>query len=81
MAPRYDCIRGRYGYILNVYTVPKFRKNGISTELLKRLIEDAKKLNIDILNLHATKEGINMYLKAGFKPPIDPELELNLEYF
>lgn len=79
--PRYDCLHGRYGYISNMYTVPEFRKNGISTELLKRLIEDAKKLNIDILNLHATKDGIQMYRRFGFTDPIDPEIELNLNNY
>ncbi|NPV50261.1 MAG: GNAT family N-acetyltransferase [Candidatus Methanofastidiosum sp.] len=81
IAPRYDCLHGRYGYILNMYTIPEFRKNGISTELLKKLIEEAKKMNIDILNLHATKDGINMYRKFGFKDPIDPEIELNLNNY
>lgn len=76
--PRYDCLHGRYGYISNMYTVPKARRNGISTELIKKLIEEAKILNIDILNLHATKDGIQMYRRFGFTDPIDPELELNL---
>lgn len=81
IAPRYDCLHGRYGYILNMYTLPEFRRNGISTELLKKLIEEAKKLNVDILNLHATKDGINMYRRFGFKDPIDPEIELNLDNY
>lgn len=76
--PRYDCLHGRYGYISNMYTIPKARRNGISTELIKKLIEEAKKINLDILNLHATKDGINTYRKLGFKDPIDPEIELNL---
>ena len=81
IAPRYDCLHGRYGYILNMYTLPEFRRNGISTELLKRLIVDAKLLKIDILNLHATKDGINIYRRFGFTEPIDPELELNLDNY
>ena len=64
-----------------MYTLPEFRRNGISTELLKRLIVDAKLLKIDILNLHATKDGINIYRKFGFTEPIDPELELNLDNY
>ncbi|KYC45713.1 MAG: Acetyltransferase (GNAT) family protein [Candidatus Methanofastidiosum methylothiophilum] len=76
--PRYDCVHGKYGYISNMYTVPKARRNGISTELIKKLIEDAKKMNLDILNLHATKDGIKMYRRFGFKDPKDPEIELNL---
>lgn len=79
--PRYDCLHGRYGYISNMYTVPKARKKGISTELIKRLIEEAKILNIDILNLHATKDGIQMYRRFGFTDPIDPEIELNLNNY
>ena len=35
-------------------------------------------MNLDILNLHATKDGINTYRKLGFKDPVDPEIELNL---
>lgn len=79
--PRYDCLHGRYGYITNMYTIPKARKNGISTKLIKILIEEAKILNIDILNLHATKDGIKMYRRFGFKDPIDPEIELNLNNY
>ncbi|HII94530.1 MAG TPA: GNAT family N-acetyltransferase, partial [Candidatus Methanofastidiosum sp.] len=26
--PRYDCLHGKYGYISNMYTVPKARRNG-----------------------------------------------------
>jgi len=79
--PRYDCLHGRYGYITNMYTIQKARKNGISTKLIKILIEEAKQLNIDILNLHATKDGINTYRKLGFTEPIDPEIELNLNNY
>jgi GNAT superfamily N-acetyltransferase len=79
--PRYDCIHGRCGYISNMYTVPKARRNGISTELIKRLIEEARILDIDILNLHATKDGIQMYRRFGFTDPIDPEIELNLDNY
>lgn len=79
--PRYDCLHGKYGYISNMYTVPKARKNGISTELIKKLIEEAKILGIDILNLHATKDGIQTYRRFGFTDPIDPEIELNLDNY
>jgi len=79
--PRYDCLHGKYGYISNMYTVPKARRNGISTELIKKLIEEAKILGIDILNLHATKDGIQMYRRFGFTDPIDPEIELNLDNY
>ncbi|MDY1592100.1 MAG: GNAT family N-acetyltransferase [Methanofastidiosum sp.] len=79
--PRYDCLHGKYGYISNMYTVPKARRNGISTELIKRLIEEAKILGLDILNLHATKDGIKTYRRFGFTDPIDPEIELNLDNY
>jgi len=79
--PRYDCLHGKYGYISNMYTVPKARRNGISTELIKKLIEEAKILGIEILNLHATKDGIQMYRRFGFNDPIDPEIELNLDNY
>ena len=70
---------GKLGYLLNFYTVSEARRKGIATRLLNKLIKEAKSLGLRYLHLHASKEGINIYQKAGFTEPWEPELELKLE--
>ncbi len=69
---------GRLGYLLNFYTVSEARRKGISTRLLNELIKEAKSLGLKYLHLHASKDGINIYRRAGFVEPDEPELELRL---
>ena len=63
------------GDILNMYTIPRFRKQGISTAILEKLIEEAKKRGISKVALHASKDGENMYRNIGFSEPLYPYLE------
>ena len=70
---------GRAGYILNMYTTPEARGNGICTRLLKELVNEAKSLGITYLHLHASRDGEGIYRKAGFAEPKQPELKLRLE--
>ena len=69
---------GKLGYLLNFYTVPEARRKGIATRLLNELLRDAKSSGIKYLHLHASKDGISIYKKAGFTEPEMPELELRL---
>jgi GNAT superfamily N-acetyltransferase len=69
---------GKLGYLLNFYTNTEARKNGIATRLLNELINEAKSIGLKYLHLHASKDGINIYKKAGFVEPEQPELELKL---
>jgi len=70
---------GKLGYLLNFYTIPEARRKGIATRLLNELIKEAKSIGLRYLHLHASKDGINIYRKAGFVEPEQPELELKLE--
>ena len=70
---------GKLGYLLNFYTVPEVRRKGIATRLLNELIGEAKLLGLRYLHLHASKDGINIYRKAGFVEPDQPELVLKLK--
>ncbi len=77
---RYEGIEsGKLGYLLNFYTIPEARRKGIGTRLLNELIKEAKSLGLKCLHLHASKDGINIYRKAGFAEPNMPELVLKLE--
>lgn len=66
------------GDILNMYTLPKFRKKGISSLILNALIRKAKELGLSKLALHTSKDGEHMYRKFGFSEPVYPYLELGL---
>lgn len=55
------------GYIQNVYTLEEYRKKGLATQLLKRLIDDAKNKGVGNIYLHATDEGKYVYDKLGFE--------------
>ncbi len=71
----FNLINGIQGYILNMYTVPEYRKNGIGAEILEKLIDDGKKLGLNKIYLHSTRAGIEIYKRKGFKEPEFPELE------
>jgi GNAT superfamily N-acetyltransferase len=57
---------GKWGYIMNMYTAPAYRRKGICKHILHLLIEEALKMGITAFELHATKEGELVYLQNGF---------------
>jgi ribosomal protein S18 acetylase RimI-like enzyme len=63
---------GKSAYIMNMYTVPKYRKMGIASALLEKLIESGKQAGIYFYELHATKEGESVYVKGGFELHKEP---------
>lgn len=80
VAPRYGpLLNGRMGYIMNMYTLPDFRRKGISARLLRMLIEEARKLDVGLLHLHASTDGSGIYRRAGFVPAELPEMNLALK--
>jgi len=62
----YYFINGKVGTLLNVYTYPEYRKNGISTKILEIIIKEAKEQNVSEIELTATKDGEKIYYKFGF---------------
>jgi hypothetical protein len=70
---------GRTGYILNMFTVKEYRKNGICGMLFQKLIDEAKQLKLDRLDLHATQDGEPIYRQFDFAEPHDKVLELRLQ--
>jgi GNAT superfamily N-acetyltransferase len=63
---------GKAGYIMNMYTVPSYRRNGICANILNRLVATGKDLGIQSFELHATKEGEPVYQQNGFKLHPEP---------
>ena len=72
-------ITGKIGTVLNVFTYPEYRKKGIATELLKRLIEEAKAQNVSYIELSATESGKPLYEKLGFQTKQSRYTEMKLQ--
>jgi len=75
----FEIPNGRTGYILNMFTVKDFRKNGIGSILFQKLIEEATNRNLDKIELHATHDGEHIYRQYDFKEPHDKALEIILK--
>ncbi len=58
---------GLEGYILNVYTLPKFRKKGAASKIVSEIINFSKKSSIKKLWLNSSEAGKGIYKSLGFK--------------
>ena len=68
---------GKIAYIMNMYTLPEFRRRGIATELLKRLAESARAAHCRRVCLHALVGTRDFYGRCGFEP-VKSEMRLEL---
>jgi GNAT superfamily N-acetyltransferase len=53
--------------ILNVYTEPEFRKQGIARQIMLTILNWTKERGLRAVNLHASAEGRPLYEKLGFE--------------
>jgi GNAT superfamily N-acetyltransferase len=58
--------QGRHAIILNVFTEPQWRRQGVAVLLLQRIIEWARAERLDRLVLHASEAGRALYERLGF---------------
>ena len=59
---------GNKAYIMNMYTRPEYRRQGIARRMLEILISDAKARGVGFITLEATQMGRPLYENAGFMP-------------
>jgi GNAT superfamily N-acetyltransferase len=71
-------LTGLEAYILNMYTVPAWRGQGIATRLLQTLIASAKQRQAHRIWMYATQDGRPLYERAGFVPKRRHTLEMEL---
>lgn len=64
--PTYHNPSGKKAYIMNMYTNPDYRRQGIAYKTLDMLIRDAKNIGITAISLEATAMGRPLYEKYGF---------------
>jgi len=57
---------GKVAYVTNMFTKNEYRKKGIATILLDKIINEAKILDYKIIRLHTSKHGRGIYEKYGF---------------
>jgi ribosomal protein S18 acetylase RimI-like enzyme len=59
-------ITGKTGTLLNVLTYPEYRRMGIATKVMSKIIDEAKQLGVSSIELSATQDGKQLYEKLGF---------------
>ncbi|MHC5765163.1 MAG: GNAT family N-acetyltransferase [Nostoc sp.] len=59
-------LSGLEAYIMNVYTIPMWRGQGIATALLQEIISFVRTTEARRLWLHATEDGKRVYEKISF---------------
>ncbi|HMG14136.1 MAG TPA: GNAT family N-acetyltransferase [Saprospiraceae bacterium] len=72
---------GKWAYVMNMYTVPEFRRMGGCAGILNALLDEGKKMGITAFELHATKKGERVYVKNGFEPHPEPSFRKFIENY
>ncbi|MED4292223.1 GNAT family N-acetyltransferase [Priestia megaterium] len=75
--PYLENLQGTEAYILNMYTLPNHRNQGLARQLLEKCIKECKKRNVKRVWLHASKDGEPLYKSMGFESKVS-EMELFL---
>lgn len=65
--------------MLNVLTYPEYRRMGIATKVIERIIEEAKALGVSNIELSATLGGRPLYEKLGFVEKKSKYTEMRLQ--
>lgn len=73
--PTFHNPTGQKAYIMNMYTKPEYRRNGIAYKALDLLVEEANRKGIFAISLEATDMGRPLYERYGFVKMND-EMEL-----
>lgn len=73
--PTYHNPTGMKAYIMNMYTDPDYRRQGIALHVLDLLVKEMKEKGITHISLEATAAGRPLYEKYGFVSMND-EMEL-----
>jgi len=67
----------RRGNIINVYTEAAHRRRGLARRLLNTALEWCRANRVDVIILHASKDGRRLYESAGFEPTNEMRLVLD----
>ncbi|MGO4600004.1 GNAT family N-acetyltransferase [Terrabacter sp. 2RAF25] len=76
--PNPHCPRGRTARLANVVTLPEHRKQGHATALVEHVVDWARSIQADRVDLSATPEGRRIYARSGFELTSAPRMKLML---
>ena len=58
--PVFSCPSGRLGILSSMFTDPDYRRMGIATELLDRVVDEARKYGCGAVQITASDMGVNL---------------------
>ena len=67
LLPTIDHPTGCRAHLMNVYTAPGYRRQGIARQLVTRLMEEAEARGVTEISLDATEAGRPLYEALGFR--------------
>ncbi len=65
--PYFTCPTGRVGILSSMYTDPDYRRLGIATQLLDRVVKAAEEYGCGMIYITASDMGVKLYESYGFK--------------
>ncbi|MCP4544131.1 MAG: GNAT family N-acetyltransferase [Chloroflexi bacterium] len=69
-------LSGRIGYIMNMVTVPRYRRQGIGRRVMQAMVEWLAEQGVHRITLHATEMGRSVYENLGFVDSNEMQLKL-----
>ncbi|MCX6027874.1 MAG: GNAT family N-acetyltransferase [Chloroflexi bacterium] len=69
-------LSGRVGYIMSMYTLLKWRGQGIATAILQTILDHLRAQGVGMATLHASTAGRPIYEREGFEPSNEMRLRL-----
>lgn len=68
LPPNFSNPSGKNAYITNMFTLKEYRRQGIASALLEKILFEARSLDVSVVRLHASSDGKGIYAKHGFVP-------------
>ena len=65
--PTFSHPTGKRSHLMNVYTAPDYRGQGIARRMVEMLMEEARRRGVTEISLDATASGRPLYRKLGFR--------------
>lgn len=64
--PYYNCPNGKIGLLSSMYVDPSYRRCGLATKMLDKIVEYARSVECSLIHITASKMGELLYTKYGF---------------
>ena len=64
--PYYNCPSGKIGLLSSMYVDDNYRRQGLATKMLDKIVEYAKENDCSLIHITASKMGELLYTKYGF---------------